>query len=131
MAFVHWNLTAYRPGNSGTFLMIFIIGIRNLDSVAFLFGLIPALLLRNLLAALSWFLPALLSRLIPALLLTIDSVTFSFCDSFTFPLYNSATLLNSGGRAFLLISGAALTLSGAVTLFLIPIFSNWFANIVA
>merc|ERR1719319_871085 len=124
MAFVHWNLTADRPGNSGTFFMIFIISIGNLDSVAFLFRLIPALLFRNLLAALSWFLPALLSRLIPALLsgfipallLTVDSVTFSFSDSFAFSLCNSATLLNSGGRAFLFISGAALALSGAVTL---------------
>jgi len=71
LALAYWNRTAYRLVDSGALLIILIVSVGNLDSLAVLFGYIHTVLLRDLLAGSSRFIPALLSGFIPTFLLTI------------------------------------------------------------
>merc|ERR1719452_62770 len=115
VAFRNWHRTTDGLVNSFALFMILVVRVWNLDSVAFLFRFIPALLLWNLLAS--------SLRLIPALLLTVDIATLLLSHSRAFP--------DCSCSAGLFIGSAALALSGCVTLLLISVFSNRFLNIVA
>jgi len=71
LALAYWNRTAYRLVDSGALLIILIVRVGNLDSLAVLFGYIHTVLLGDLLAGSSRFIPALLSGFIPTFLLSI------------------------------------------------------------
>jgi len=71
LALANWNRTAYWFVYSGALLIILIISVGDLNGLTVLFGHIHTVLLRNLLAGSSRFIPALLPRFVPAFLLTV------------------------------------------------------------
>merc|ERR1719457_346102 len=68
LALANRNRTTYWLVNSGALLIILIISVGDLDGLAVLFGHIHTVLLRNLLARGSRFVPALLPWFVPAFL---------------------------------------------------------------
>jgi len=123
LALAHWNWTAYWFVYSGALLIILIISVGDLNGLAVLLGHINTVLLRDLLAGSSRFIPALLPRFVPAFLLTIFIAALFLYNSGAFPL--------SGSGAFLFIAGAALSVSDGFTLLFVPVFSNWFLDSLA
>jgi len=137
--FGNWYWTAHGLVDSSAFLFIFISSIWNLDGITILFRYIDTVLLRNLLAALSWllpallpwFIPALLSGLIPALLLTVNITALLLSNSGTLPLCDSSAFFLNSVSTGLLILGAALTVSHGCTFLLISVFSDRILDSVA
>merc|ERR1719354_947576 len=123
LALANWNRTTYWLVDSGALLLILIISVGNLNGLAVLSGHIHTVLLRNLLARGSRFIPALLPWFVPAFLLAVHITTLFFYNSRAFPL--------SGSRAFLFITGAALPVSDCFTLLFIPVFSDWLLDSLA
>jgi len=81
LALAYRNRTAYRLVDSGALLIILIISVGNLYSLAVLFGYIHTVLLGDLLAGGSRFIPALLSGFIPTFLLAIHVAAFFLYNS--------------------------------------------------